>query len=385
MAVVVEGVAVGDLTFDAADGEVHLREPPRRVVRLLPVDRDVALRPPAVSVAGRVGADELDRLHEHARRAAAGIVDPALPRLQHLDQEPDHAARGVELAALLPLRARELRKEVLVDAAEHVPGAGVLVADPDVAHEVDELAEAQGVERGAGVVLREHVLEHGVVALDAGHGVVDQPADGRLSRLRLQMRPPCLLRNPEDVLGPVLVRVLRIGAFGPFRFQPGVPLLEGVGDVLEEDEAEDDVFVLGRVHAAAQGVGHAPQLRLVAGRGAGGAPWCRAFAVRPGRPCSCSCHALCFRPSVRPGRGGLRGGGGGLLQLPAGDGGEDDLADVGARVHEGVGRRRLVERERLVDDGAGLSGREERPDPLLQGVRDGGLLGDAARAQGSSR
>ena len=35
-------------------------------------------------------------------------------------------------------------------------------------------------------------------------------------------------------------------------------LLEGVGDVLEEDQTEHDVLVLGGVQAAAQGVGHAP-------------------------------------------------------------------------------------------------------------------------------
>ncbi len=40
--VVVEGVAVRDLRVDAADREVHLGEPPGRVVRLLAVDRDVA-------------------------------------------------------------------------------------------------------------------------------------------------------------------------------------------------------------------------------------------------------------------------------------------------------------------------------------------------------
>jgi hypothetical protein len=40
--------------------------------------------------------------------------------------------------------------------------------------------------------------------------------------------------------------------------------LEGVGDVLEEDQAEDNVFVLGGVHAAAQGIGHPPQLGLIA-------------------------------------------------------------------------------------------------------------------------
>jgi hypothetical protein len=40
----------------------------------------------------------------------------------------------------------------------------------------------------------------------------------------------------------------------PSRLEPGVLLLEGVGDVLEEDEAEADVLVLGGVHTAAQRV-----------------------------------------------------------------------------------------------------------------------------------
>lgn len=39
-------------------------------------------------------------------------------------------------------------------------------------------------------------------------------------------------------------------------------LLEGVGDVLQEDEVEDDVLVLGRVHVAAQLVRCQPELRF---------------------------------------------------------------------------------------------------------------------------
>ena len=266
--VVVEGVAVCDLALDAADGEVHPGEPPRGVVGLLAVDRDVAPRPAAVPVAGGVRADELHRLHEHPRRAAAGVVDPAPPGLQHLDQELHHAARGVELTALLALGARELREEVLVDAAEHVLGPGVRVAHPDVADHVDELAEPLLVERRAGVVLGQHVLERRIVALDGGHRVVHEPADVGLTGLRLETAPARLQRHPEDVLGPVLVRVLRVGALVPLGLEQGVHLLEGVGDVLQEDEAEDDVLVLGRVHRAAERIGHAPKLGLVAGRGA---------------------------------------------------------------------------------------------------------------------
>ena len=48
------------------------------------------------------------------------------------------------------------------------------------------------------------------------------------------------------------------------RSQLGVLFLEGVRDVLEEDEAEDNVFVFRRVHVVAQLVGGEPELGLEA-------------------------------------------------------------------------------------------------------------------------
>ena len=53
------------------------------------------------------------------------------------------------------------------------------------------------------------------------------------------------------------------------RFELGVLRLERVGDVLEEDQAEDDVLVLGRVHVVAQRVGRLPQVGLEAEVGGG--------------------------------------------------------------------------------------------------------------------
>ena len=265
MAVVVETVAMLDPALDAADGEVHLGQPPGRVVGFLPVDRDVVLRPAAV--AGRMRADEVDGLHEHAGRTAAGIVNPAPVRLDHLHQQPDHAARGVELAALLALGAGELRQEIFVDAAEHVPRAGLRIPHPDIAYHVDELPEPLLVERLAGVILRQHILERRVVALDGGHRTVDDLADDRLPRLRLEMAPAGVRRYPEDVLREILVAVL--GSLrAPFGQDRGMALLEGVGDVLEEDQPEDDMLVFRGVHRAAQRIGHRPQFGLVAGRGA---------------------------------------------------------------------------------------------------------------------
>ena len=57
------------------------------------------------------------------------------------------------------------------------------------------------------------------------------------------------------------------GVFPELGQNRGMALLEGVGDVLQEDQAEHDVLVLGGVHRAPQGVGHRPQLGFVADRG----------------------------------------------------------------------------------------------------------------------
>ena len=128
----------------------------------------------------------------------------------------------------------------------------------DVADYVDHLAQPRLVQGGTGVVLGQHAVERRVVPLDGGHGLVHSRADSGLSSLRLQHRPARLPRHPEDALGEVLVPVLG-GLFTPFGEHRRVALLECVGDILEKDQTEDDVLVLGGVHAAAQGVGHPPQ------------------------------------------------------------------------------------------------------------------------------
>ena len=81
-----------------------------------------------------------------------------------------------------------------------------------------------------------------------------------------------------------------------------VPLLEGVRDVLEEDEAERDVLVLGRVHVAAHLVGRRPQLLLEADGGAVLLLW------EPYSPSTASLVTIaeygagrpCRRPDTRP-------------------------------------------------------------------------------------
>lgn len=272
VAVVVEGVAVGDLAVDATDGEVHLGQPPGGVVRLLAVDRDVGLHSlghlAAIAVARGVRADELDGLHEHPRRAAARVVNAAAVGLEHLDQQLDYAARGVKLAAFLALGTGELGEEVFVNAAEHVLGAASLVTDLDVRDEVNDLSEALFVERGACVVFWQNAFEGRIVAFDGRHGLINDPTDVGLPGLRPDTGPTCLGRNPENVFCAVFIGVFGVGALSLLSDKFDAVFLKGVRNVLEEDKTEDDVFVFGGVHRAAQGVGGAPEFCFeVEGRG----------------------------------------------------------------------------------------------------------------------
>src|SRR5690606_8305911 len=101
------------LRIDTANRQVHLGEPPGGVVALLPIDRDVA-------DTAAVLEHELLALHEHAPRAAAGVIDASRIRFQHFHQRADNRARGIELAAALAFRACELAEEIFVDTAEHI-------------------------------------------------------------------------------------------------------------------------------------------------------------------------------------------------------------------------------------------------------------------------
>ena len=261
-----EGVGVlgSEVGLDAPEGEVHDGEAAGGGVALLAVDADVA-------EFAAVGFHEFLALDEHAARSAGGVVDASPIRGDHLDEEADDAGGGVELAAILPLGARKLGEEVLKDATKEVLGAAGGIGKLDGADEVDELAEAVLIEVGAAVVLIQGALEAGVIPLEGNHGVVDVLTDGGELGIGLEEGPACLFRDPEDIGGEILVFVLGIGA-GVVALtgdELGMVLFETVGDVLQEDKAEDDVLVLGRVHVVAKLVSGEPQFPLKADIGRG--------------------------------------------------------------------------------------------------------------------
>ena len=239
-----------EIDLDAANGEGHLAQLPGGRIGFLAEDGHV------VTLAA-VRRDETLRLHEHAARSAARVVDAALVGFEHLDQQPDDGGGRVELAALLAFAQRELAQEVLVDFAENVLRAAFLVAQADGADEIHQFAQSSLVERGAGVIVRQHALEARIVALDGIHRAVDQRADFGALGIALQVVPARVRRHPEHALGQVLVAVFGIGVL--VEREAVVQLGEGVRDVLQENEAEHDVFVVGAVEVAAQLVSRRPQ------------------------------------------------------------------------------------------------------------------------------
>ena len=82
-----------------------------------------------------------------------------------------------------------------------------------------------------------------------------------------EVRQAGLPGHPENVDGAILVAIFGVRALGALRFEPGVVFLERVGDVLQKDQAEDDVLVFGGVHIGTQHVGGAPELALKADGG----------------------------------------------------------------------------------------------------------------------
>ncbi len=249
-----------EVGLDGADREVHVRKAPRRGVGLLAEDGDVG------GVAA-VGFDEAVGLDEHAAGAAARVVHAALVGFEHLNQQSNDAARRVELAAEFAFGLSELAEEVFVYATECVAGFGAVAFEAYVGNEVDEALELDRFDAASSVVAWKLALEVRVVALDGEDGVIDECGDVRAGCLVLEVRPARFRRHPEDTLGGVLVPVLEetlklltgdvVGfEFGLQFFTAG---FEGVGDVLQEEQAEDDVLVLGGIDLSTQGVGGLPQ------------------------------------------------------------------------------------------------------------------------------
>jgi hypothetical protein len=274
------GLFGSEIGLNAPQREVHDREAARGCVTLLAVDADIA-------DFAAVRLDEFLRLNEHPSRPAAWIVDAAFVGREHLHQNPYHARWRVELPAVLAFRAGELSQEILVHAPENIFGLVFLVAEADGPDQVDKLSQPMLVQRRPGVVFRQDTLEPRIVAFDGEHGVIQELADGGLLGAPLEVSPSSLFRDPEDVFGEIFVLIFRVRArvVALAGSQLRVNLLERIGDIFQENQAEDDVLVFGGVHVVAKLVGRLPELGFEADN--------RTIALAGLSVCFWHCHLFC--------------------------------------------------------------------------------------------
>ena len=92
------------------------------------------------------------------------------------------------------------------------------------------------------------------------HRPVDGCSDVLLPGLGLDVGPAGLHGDPEHVPFGVLVGLLGVIPFIGLRLQLLVEFFEGVGDVLQEHQGQDDVLVFGSINVAPEGVGRPPEL-----------------------------------------------------------------------------------------------------------------------------
>ena len=229
-----------------------------------------------------VRLEELLGLHEHAARPAARVVDAAVRRLQQLDEHPHHAGGRVELAAPLALGGGELLEEVLVHLAEQVARAASRCPDWPCPANRAELSRSSSSPRRRWSTLS-RLKMRGRVPVSCGFVCMTASIASSISRpidfsgassdgprpfaFSARNDHRAFGRHPEDAAAGVLVGVvdelgdlvLVVAVGGELGADLLAALVERVGDVLEEDEPEDDVLVLRGVHRAAQLVGGLPE------------------------------------------------------------------------------------------------------------------------------
>ena len=128
-------------------------------------------------------------LDEHAAGAAAGVVNAAFVGGEHLDQDADNGAGGVELAAFFAFRTGKLTEEIFIDAPEDIAGAVGFVGQDRHWRAGRSVPRGAACRGGAGEVLGEDTFEGGVLLLDGDHGVINEGADVGLLGVVLQEGP----------------------------------------------------------------------------------------------------------------------------------------------------------------------------------------------------
>ena len=236
-----EGVVAFDLGGHASvKDHVHPRHRPRRDVHLLPVDGQPVRRLVGGLDEERPGA---------AGRIVHGVAQPGVRAdSDHLGHDAGDFSRRVELSLALARLGREVPHEILIRVAQEVVAVGTVGAKIEPFEDPDQLREA---------LL--HLLALAELALVEEVGLVDHALE------QIVVGVGELADNLVDPLADILGPLERdhVGEASPWRHDDVSKAVIAVGvlvrDVLHEQQCENVVLVLGRVHAAAQLVATLPE------------------------------------------------------------------------------------------------------------------------------
>ncbi|OQB02246.1 MAG: hypothetical protein BWY25_00675 [Chloroflexi bacterium ADurb.Bin222] len=249
----VHRIAQGDLGLHVVDKGVHARHGKGGWVDFLPVEvqRFVA------GVAAVLLAEAQISLDEQAAGATGRIVDVIAGRgVNQMGHQHRHLARGIELARTLPLALGELAQEVLVCPPKNIR-LHILQAEAVLRKALDERAQTVIVEdalAGGGfieVFQVNHAAQFGVLARHGAHGAGQILA--QVGHLAGDFRPAGFFGEIKAHQGVVLL------------YEPSLVaqllqlVLEHIRQTLEEDERQDVILELGRIHRAADDTGGFPE------------------------------------------------------------------------------------------------------------------------------
>ena len=280
MAVVGERAAEGDVvrvaTRRVLHEEVRLGDRPRLRVHFLAEEVDVRLRidwgPQWLTVPAQPFRDVLLGDHQHATRAAAGVVDGAhratagdarlVAREHEIHHQVDHVARGEVLAGIFVQRLVELADQLFEDCPHRgvVDLARVQIHGPEALQHLEQ--QPRLVELADGVVEVEPLQHLAHVAAEAGDVVAQVGCDvRRIGQQGFEVVARGVVEGESGSPAKLRVQVIQ-----PASAQLGLPAQHlALGwckhaiEPPEHGQRQDDVLVLAALEAVTDQIRDTPE------------------------------------------------------------------------------------------------------------------------------
>ena len=264
--------AVTHRTINTVNRQVQARQTPGRLVTLLTIRQHTLLTLTAAIKRTTGTVHKIIRLHKHTARTAARIIHATAHRLNHTHQSVHHSRRGVELATLLALRTSKLTQEILIHETQNIFRRRMLTIthrrEIRIRQQVNHLRQGALLHllariHGLKGTLQRRVLSHNLI-----HRGVNKLTHTVTLRLLHQVRPAGTNRHIECMTSMVVRRLLQLLSqsltlkavlLSQHVLNILASLIEGVTNVLQEDQAQHEVAVTAGLHGTAQNVRGLPQ------------------------------------------------------------------------------------------------------------------------------